>query len=164
MRWCLVVGLLVVAALAVALTAVPGCAEPERSSVDEAALAGIRPETRERMQLVMDKIGQYYVRLSEHVESGNLAAVPPPADAIATLGGLLAPHRDPGMPPEYVALQARFDEAARELAAAARLKNLQEVAALHREMRKTCRNCHATFRVSLAEPFRDLGHDASPQE
>ena len=139
----------------VALAAVLSCA----SGRGGPELDTVRPETRERMHLVMGKIGRYYELLETSVDEGQLSRAAQQADAVAALGAFLAPHRDPGMPPTYVALQARFDEAARELAAAARLKRVQEVSQLFAEMRQTCRQCHATFRVALDEPYRDLGYD-----
>ena len=153
MRYLRVAVLLAVAGVMVA-TSFGGCAA--RSP----ALDEVRPETRERMKLVMAKIGRYYELLEASVVKGNLSQAPMPAEAIAALGTHLAPHRDPGMPAEYVALQAQFDEAARELAAAARVKSLQEVSQLFTELRQTCRGCHGAFRVTLHEPYRELGFTA----
>jgi hypothetical protein len=146
---------LLTATAAVVTAAVIGCADWGRT---RPTLDATQPETRQRLRQVMARIGDHYLRLSGSVDAGNLSEVPVPAEAIAALGALLAPHRDPGMPEEYIVLQAQFDEASRELAAAARLKSLQEVSDLYREMRRTCRNCHVTFRVPLEQPLADLGY------
>jgi Cytochrome C' len=151
MRATLVPVLFVLSGLIV-LPAFLGCGFQDRPTLDAAL-----PETRERMQMVMKKIGRYYEQLAESVDTGNLAAAPTPAEAIARLGAYIAPYRDPGVPEQYVVLQAQFDEASRELAAAARLRSLHEVSELFREMQQTCRNCHATFRVSLEAPLEKLG-------
>lgn len=129
-----------------------GCGFQDRPTLDRAL-----PETRQRMQMVMQKIGRYYEQLAESVDTGNLAAVPTPAEAIARLGAYIAPYRDPGVPEEYVVLQAQFDEASQELAAAARIRSLHDVSERFREMQQTCRNCHVTFRVPIEAPFDGLG-------
>jgi cytochrome c556 len=60
------------------------------------------------------------------------------------------------MPAAYVALQAEFDEAARELAVAARLNQLHETSRRFDEMERTCRRCHETYHVTLEPPYADV--------
>jgi len=138
----------------VALATVLSCASGRRGP----ALDQVSPETRQRMHQVMVKIGKYYEQLQTSVNEGQYTRAAPQADAVAALGAFLAPHRDPGMPATYVALQAQFDEASRELAAAARLQSVQEVSRLFAEMRDTCRACHTAFHVPLDDPYRELGY------
>jgi hypothetical protein len=153
----------VVAAAAVAWLALAGCettrpaAEPPAVRAETAALARLQPETQSRMKAVMTKIGAYYELLETSVAKGSLAQAATEAEAIASLGSYLAPQRDPRTPARYLTLQARFDESARELAAAARLKSIHEVTQSFDELRKTCQECHAAFRVKLPGPYRGLG-------
>ena len=151
-RW--LIPALVLSAAAVVLPYVLGC---EPKGPDPSLVARLQPETLERMHLVMNKVGQYYRLLETSVGGGHLGDAAMQADAVAALGAYLAPHRDPGMPPEYIALQARFDEAARELSVAARRNSIQDVSRRFSEMRRTCRDCHTTYRVRLGDPYRDLG-------
>ena len=107
----------------------------------------------------MGKVGQHYQVLAIAVDKGNFLEAAGHADAIAALGSFLAPHRDPGMPETYITLQAAFDEAARELAVAARLGKAHEATLLLDEIQGTCRSCHGAFRVELKSPYRELGWD-----
>ena len=66
MRALLVPALLVASAL-VAVAAVVGCGNASRPTLDRAL-----PETRQRMQLVMRKIGGYYEQLAESVDYKSL--------------------------------------------------------------------------------------------
>jgi galactokinase len=105
----------------------------------------------------MAKVGKYYEMLAASVDKGQLSDAAEQAEAIAALGVYLAPHRDPAMPPAYVTRQAECDEAARELALAARLRKVQEVSERFNDMTAACRNCHAAFGVRLEAPYKDLG-------
>lgn len=138
-----------------AALAVVGCGKPGRARSEP--LPGIQPETRRTMTLVMGKVGQYYQVLAVAVDKGNFLEAAGHADAIAALGSFLAPHRDPDMPETYIALQAALDEAARELAVAARLGKAHEATLLFDEIQGTCRSCHGAFRVELESPYRELG-------
>jgi len=154
--------LLVAFALAAGIvTLAVGCGKAGTSGMSDSArtkpLSGIQPETRRTIELVMDKVGRHYQVLELTVEKGNFLEAATHADAIAALGSFLAPHRDPGMPETYIAMQAALDEAARELAAAARLGKAHEVTQLFNEIQGTCRNCHGEFRVKLKSPYRELG-------
>jgi len=154
--------LLVAFAVAAGVVALAvGCGKAGMSDMSDRTrgkpLSGIRPETRRTIELVMDKVGRHYQVLEVTVDKGNFLEAAGHADAIAALGSYLAPHRDPAMPETYIALQAAFDEAARELAVAARLGKAHEVTQLFDEIERTCRNCHGEFRVKLKSPYRDLG-------
>ena len=151
--------LLVAFALAAGIVALAvGCGKAGTSGkAPRSPLSGIQPETRRTIELVMDKVGRHYQVLEATVDKGNFLEAAGHADAIAALGSYLAPHRDPAMPETYIALQAAFDEAARELAVAARLGKAHEVTQLFDEIKGTCRNCHGEFRVKLKSPYRDLG-------
>lgn len=144
------------AAGAVVLAAFMGCGLRQPAAP---ALDAVSPETRERMKLVMVKIGQHYGNLESGVDRGQLSQAAAEARYIVALGAHLAPHRDPGMPGRYLALQAQFDEAARELSRSAQLGRLQEVSLAFDEMQRTCRECHVEFRVPLSEPYCELGFD-----
>ncbi len=144
---------LVALAVVVIGAALLGC---ESKSVERRALDRILPETRERMLLVMDKVGGYYRVLEADVTRGNLSEAAAGADAIAALGSYLGAHRDPAVPDRYVAQQARFNETARELAMAARLKTVHEVDQRFEELKTTCIDCHEVFQVSLPSAYRDL--------
>jgi len=145
-----------VLALALALASTPAaCRQPQ----DAPPLARLQPETRQRMKLVMAKVGSYYLRLESSVDKGFLADAATQAQAVATLGAYLAPQRDPAIPPEYVILQAEFDEAARELADAARKNDIQLASRSFDDLTAACTNCHQAFRVSLQRPYQNLAYD-----
>lgn len=156
------IGLVLLAtAVTVGLT-VWGCGKTTRPVAGP--LDSIRPETRQNMQTIMNKVGQHYLVLGEKVDKGLFPDAATHADAIAALGTYLAPYRDPAVPQQYIALQAAFDESARELAVAARLMKAHEVTQLFDEMQRTCRNCHDVFHVPLRSPYGDLGwRNSQPQ-
>jgi len=153
-----VLAVMLLAACALAWATFVGC---QTQPAEPASLARLQPETRQRMKLVMAKIGQYYLQLRASVDKGYLAEAGSQAEAIATLETYLAPQRDPGTPANYIRMQAEFDEASRELAAASRLKSIQDVVKSFGEMQATCRSCHQAYRVSLPEPYRDVAFTAA---